>query len=149
MTQFASHSQNVHVIQLPRENRWSLLTKTEYVISFHSTDFRFYVQLRVNAAKISSKHIFPPLKLDGSGIYVSEHQFISPKQINLFVAWDNLSQMHSQNAFICPNSHSSSHFLFYAFPWPRKIISLRCWLKVRQSWPKLTFVPSPTENDWH
>lgn len=46
-------------------------------------------------ANIGSKYTFPHVKLEDSDPYAAENQFISPKQINLFAVWANLSQMNS------------------------------------------------------
>ena len=51
VTQFVSHFQYLHFMQLLCENSCSLPKKTVYKRSFHSVNFRLYFQFRVNAGR--------------------------------------------------------------------------------------------------
>lgn len=90
-----SHFHNLCFLQLLCKSSWSLPEKTFYGRSFLSANFRQNFQLRVNArrkANIGSKYTFLHLKLEGSDPYIPENQFVSPKQINLYLQSELICQ---------------------------------------------------------
>lgn len=118
VAQFVSHSQNLHFSQLLGENSCSLPKKTVYTRSLNSVNFRLYSQFSVNAgrkANIGSKYTFPHLKLEESEPYVPENQFISPKQINLYLQSELICHIHKTPLFVLI---LLAHLIFSSTPFP-------------------------------
>lgn len=103
VSQFVSHFQNLCFIQLVCKNSWFLPDKTFYGRSPHSANFRQNFQFRVNARrKANTKYTFLHLKLEESDPYIPENQFISPKQINLYLQSELICQkcIHKMLLFV-------------------------------------------------